>query len=126
MHAPAMTAAHIPGSVPPNRRPRTVAGPSFWGDVTPEAPWGAWLDVPRGGLIAVQLAWGDGPQPTVRLADADGTWRTPDAQPNAPSHTAWIEVPAGWTWVSVECAFVERQLVRVATWLPVAADFDED
>lgn len=108
-------------TVPAIRRPRTVAGAAFEGEITPAEPWGAWLDGAAGGWIAIQLAWGDGPQPTVRLADATGQWRTPDAQPSAPSHTAWIELPAGWTWVSVECAFVDRQVVRVATWLPLPA-----
>ncbi|MCW2928012.1 MAG: hypothetical protein JWM86_1980 [Thermoleophilia bacterium] len=115
-----MTAAPRPtAAVPPIRRPRTVAGPAYVGDVTPQAPWGAWLEAPAGGSMAVQLAWGDGPQPTVRLSDAAGSWWTPDQQPDAPSHTAWIELAPGWTWISVECSFVERQAVRVATWLPV-------
>ncbi len=109
------------GGVPPIRRPQTVPGPSYSGPIGPESPWGAWLDVPAGGLVAVELRWGDvGAGPTVRLATPEGHWWVPGVQPGPPVYRAWIEVPPGWTWISVEEMYAEELHVEVAVHLPVA------
>ena len=120
-----MTAGHVPttasgGGIPPIRRPQTVPGPAYAGPIGHDEPWGAWLDVPHGGLVAVDLRWGDGAGvPMVRMATPEGEWWVPDAQPGPPVHRAWIEVPAGWTWISIEAAFGQSLEVDVATHLPV-------
>jgi hypothetical protein len=86
-----------------------------------DTSWGAWLDVPRGGLVAVDLNWGGvGAGPTVRMATPDGQWWVPDQQPGPPVHRAWIEVPAGWTWISIEQGYAEALHVELATHLPVS------
>lgn len=108
------------GGVPPIRRPQTTPGPAWSGSIDPETPWGAWLDVPEGGLVAVELRWGtSGVGPTVRLATPDGEWWTPARQPVPPIHRAWIEVPPGWTWISVEEHYVDSLEIEVATHLPI-------
>jgi hypothetical protein len=105
-------------SIPPIRRPPTVAGPTWDGTTSADAPWGAWVEVPVAGTGAIQLTWGEGPQPVLRLADAEGNWSTPDTQPGPPLHTAWLDLPAGWTWIGVEAPYTEGQPIRVAVWLP--------
>ena len=117
--------APIPGiapmlGVPPSRRPLTVPGPSFCGDIGADQPWGAWLDVPHGGLVAVDVHWDGGSGPTVRMATPEGEWWIPEQQPGPPVYRSWIPVPAGWTWISVEAGFVDRLAIEVATFLPVA------
>lgn len=110
------------GGVPPSRRPQTVPGPMWTGDIDGDTPWGTWLDVPAGGLVAVDLYWGDiGAGPTVRMATPDGIWWVPDAQPGPPIYRSWIEVPPGWTWISVEEHYADSLHIQVAIHLPVAA-----
>jgi hypothetical protein len=113
-------AAPTAAGVPPVRRPQTVPGPAFTGEIGIDEPWGAWLEVPSGGLIAVELHWGGvGAGPTVRLATQAGAWWLPERQPQPPIHRAWMEVPPGWTWISVEAGYAERLPITVATFLPV-------
>ena len=68
----------------------------------------------------VELRWGDvGAGPTVRLATQAGEWWTPEQQPAPPCYRAWIPVPAGWTWISVEQHYVDQLAIEVAVHLPV-------
>jgi hypothetical protein len=122
-HDPVPTASteRVTGMVPPIRRPATVPGPSWDGIVSADAPWGAWLEVPESGTGAIQLTWGAGPQPLLQLADAEGRWCTPEEQPDPPMHTAWVQLPAGWTWIGVAAPYAESQPIRVVTWLPAQA-----
>jgi hypothetical protein len=108
------------GGVPPIRRPQTIPGPAWSGSIGPDTPWGAWLDVPQGGLVAVDVRWGDvGAGPTLRLATPEGEWWTPATQPGPPCYRAWIEVPPGWTWISLEEHYAEDLMIDVATHLPI-------
>jgi hypothetical protein len=53
------------------------------------------------------------------MATPAGEWWVPASQPGPPCYRAWIEVPPGWTWISIEEAYADALRIEVATHLPI-------